>query len=202
MTKFENKKFKYDKSDFKYIEINGVKTKVYRIISKINIATKRGMIVEGEFGGYCALGSLSEEGTCWVDKYSVVGPGCFVSGNAQIEKSLLARDCTVGDRVIIKCSKIIPQNKVSIINDSRVENCNVKGDLNLKDSSSLLKTKVFGTLKMEGGATLFGCDVKAEGRGIVMLGNQAYANITISGQGTCAISENIKFRKENLEKEI
>ena len=193
MSVFENEKFRYDKYDFKQIEIDGKRTKVYKIVSKINFCTSRGVVVEGQQGGYCALGTLSEKGNCWVDKYSVVGPDCFVSGHAYIEKSLLAHDCSVSGRSYVFNSQIVPLKGCSIVDNCEVLNSKIKGDLYMGGLTKLIDSSVVGDLKMQDEAILKTCFIKSEKR-ITVVGKTSYCCHEINGEGTLGISENIELR--------
>ena len=199
MTKFENQKFKYDRYDFKQIEINGVRTRVYRIISKINISTLQGMIVEGQKGGYCALGTLSEQGNCWVDNMSVVGPNCFVSAHAYVKRSLLAHDVSVNGRSYVFNSQINPNKNSSIVENSQILNSKIKGDLYMEGSAKLNSSTVDGDLKMQDEAFLHTCFIKADKR-ITVVGNTQYSCHEINGEGTIGISDQIELRHIGFSK--
>ena len=199
MSKFENEKFFYDRTDVKEIEIGAVRTKIYRIISKINFPTQRETVVEGTKGGYCALGTLSEQGNCWVDKFSVVGPDCFVADGAYVERSLLAHDCTISGRSLVFDSQIIPKAKAALAEKSKVLKSKIKGDLNLKEEASIVASTVNGNLKMESNSQLLRCDIKTE-KMISVVGNKRVVDAKIEGFGTIGISESISIEPLNLEK--
>lgn len=194
MAVFENEKFKYDKHDFKQIDINGKRTKVYRIISKINFCTRNQMIVEGQKGGYCALGTLSEKGTCWVDQYSVVGPNCYVSCYAYIEKSLLAHDCSVSGRAFVGNSQINPNESCGIVENARVMNSKIKGDLYMGGASKLIDSTVNGDLKMQDEANLAHCLMNAE-KQISVAGTTQISFREISGEGIIGVSDKIELKE-------
>lgn len=199
MAKFENEKFKYDKYDYKQIEINGVITKVYRIISKINFSTINGMVVAGKKGGYCALNTLSEKGNCWVDEYSVVGPNCHVGGRAYIERALLAHDVSVGGRAYVYNSQINPNKEAAIFEDAKVINSKVKGDLHMNGFAKLESSIVDGNLKMEAETQLTTCLLKTKDR-ISMVRNTKLAKREVEGSGTIGINEEITLNNIDFSK--
>ena len=147
--KFQNEKFYYNKYDFKTLDIQGKKTKVYRIISKINFSTCTGkVVVEGQVGGYCALETLSDKGNCWVDNMSVVGPDCKISGNAQVERSLIACDCQLDGKAVVLNSKLMPTSKIMLKDNSAIKNSEIRGRLQMKDLSEISDTKFSGNAEL------------------------------------------------------
>jgi hypothetical protein len=75
------RKYRFDKSDFKVRVSEGNMYKLYRIYSCTN---KYGLHL-GEKGGYIAEGAtLSQEGSCWIDRLSMIHPGVHLSGNGKL----------------------------------------------------------------------------------------------------------------------
>lgn len=185
-----DKKFMYDKNDVKEIIIDGKKFVLYRIVATTNFLTRNNNYVTyGQKGGYCAVGSLSLDGLCWVDEKSMVGPGCYISGDAQVENSCLAHDCTLGERAVVSNSKIYPAFNATLRQNSRVYDSEIRGSLQMKEDASIIDSKVKGRLQMEGQTYLIDSEIVTSGNGIVMVGGSKLTNVEVHGKGTVGISK-------------
>ena len=183
-------KYVYDFNDKKYIIVKGKRFTLYRIISVTSfLCGNNNLVTYGKKGGYCALNVLSQEGRCWIDEKSIVGPNCYVSGDAQVENSLLAHDCSLGERALVSNSKILPASEATIRQNGRVCNSEIVGSLQLKEDATIFDSKIKGRVQMEGQTYLIDSEVETLGNGIMMVGNRALTNVKVVGSGTVGISD-------------
>lgn len=192
-------KYFYDKKDKKVIALNGVTYDLYRIVANQNFTTALGDVKKGDKGGYISNGTLSQEGNCWVDGGSLIGPDCFVSGDACICKSILAHDVFVGNTAVVSNSRLNPETKVTAFGGSSINSSVIYGGANLSGEAKLFSCRIMGNVSMTDDAVLTHCNV-VKGSDISFVGKQQAINFEIRGTGWYGISDSIQ--KTKLEKSL
>lgn len=177
-------KFHYDLNDKKTVFVGGRKIEHFRIVADRDINNPYKKIKKGEKGGYIVMNTLPQDGECWVNEKSVVGEGCFVCCDAYIDSSTLARNVRVEGYSKIINSKFYSKSNCSIGGEAIVVQSKVLGSINISETSRIDTSTVFsGHLSMEGGSSIFDCDIYSKEEGIKMFDGYAYSNKIIKGAG-------------------
>lgn len=176
-------KFDYDYNDKKVIKFDNEDIVFYRVVAKRDINNPYCKIKKGEKGGYVTIGSLAQEGECWVDKKSIVGKGCFVGGDAYVIDSILMHDVVVGNSAAVSDSRIKPDKRCSIFGGAVVVKSKINGDVNLSGEARLDECEVKGYLAMTDDTLLQRCIVKTNANGMKMFNEESYTNKKLSGNG-------------------
>ena len=187
----EDIKFVYDENDYVNGVFAGEKFRAYRIIANRDIYTQFGLVKKGSKGGYIVKGTLSQEGDCWVSQGSSIGPDCFVSGAAYVNKSTLGHDVFVGNSAVISCSKIFPKTKVTAMGASTIKGSKIFGGAYLSGDASLEYCCIRGEVSMTDDSYMRGCEVE-KGSHLSFVNHICESNKTISGQGLYSVNPSIK----------
>ncbi len=188
-------KFEIDLSDVKEVPAhNGKEVLAFRIIAKRDINNPYRTIRAGEKGGYVAVNTLSQEGECWVDEESTIGPGCYISGDAFVSESNLVKNICVGNSALISESIMKAPSKASIYGGAKIIDSATIGDINISGEAKIEHSTVLGKLDMSYGAQLIGCNIEAKNEGISIQNDTVYRHKNIIGSGAI-FNDNVKIKE-------
>ena len=154
----------------------------------------------GDLGGYVeSIDNLSEDGNCWINKYSHVTGSAIVKDNAKLMRWSSATDNSVVSGNAIICDSYISDNAIVSGNADIEQSTSVRGNANVSGNAELWHcgvdndAEVYGNAKIEesqifGNAKVYG-DVKVKDSSYVYGSAKVYGNATISNSSICGNTE-------------
>lgn len=197
-----NSKYHLDYNDSKKIKVNGIEYEVYRVIvdRDIKVSYLVEPILKGAKCGYIFPGTLSQKGDCLVvGESSIVGPGCFICGDALVDESVLLHDVRVEHSGAISYSKVNPTRATSVSGGAILVNSKINGNVFLSGEARLDSSSVEGELSMTDDAKIFSCNVIGVGEGLSLASEYSYSNKLIAGRGPINCSDDVTL-KDNVGK--
>lgn len=179
--KFEICRFRRWKIDGKF-HIYG-QIKALRDVDNLYCPVKK-----GEVGGWILIDGtckLSQDDESWIDENSIVGKGCYISGDGTFIAGSVITGVRAYDESLVINSQVFSKDTALHGNvgiyDTTIKNC----DVHMEDDAQMSDCIVCGKyLSMKNLSTLNHCVVKSFGEGISMVEEQALNNKVIEGQGS------------------
>lgn len=164
--------------------VDGKPIKTYKIQALSTFTNKQTGIVikEGEIGGRISKDALSQNGTCWVDEGSVVAlteEYPRIAEDAFISYSEVFGNIYINDNAIVSYSKLRNNRKnyMEIVDDARVVNSTLIGNVKVGNSAQLGDCFVSGQVTIDGKSFLENCTVKNQS-----VNSENFITVRLSGK--------------------